>query len=215
MLYRTLGRTGLEVSEIGFGGAGAGLRNYLRRWDASQEENSRRVEEAIRAAVERGINYFDTAPLYGSEAMFGRALKPYRERVFVATKVRERNAYDTYKSIEESLERLQCECLDLIQYHGGWYTDQEVEAILKPDATIADSWVTVTMNDGTPHMGTLISKDDTAVVVNNIAGIGTTLNAADVKSIEKQTSTLMGPGLANDLSLQQFVDMVSYLHSLK
>lgn len=93
--------------------------------------------------------------------------------------------------------------------------DQIAEAILKPDATIADSWVTVTMNDGTPHMGTLISKDDTAVVVNNIAGIGTTLNAADVKSIEKQTSTLMGPGLANDLSLQQFVDMVSYLHSLK
>ena len=93
--------------------------------------------------------------------------------------------------------------------------DQIAEAILKPDATIADSWVTVTMNDGTPHMGTLISKDDTKVVVNNIAGIGTSLNAADVKSIEKQTSTLMGPGLANDLSLQQFVDMISYLHSLK
>ena len=93
--------------------------------------------------------------------------------------------------------------------------DQIAEAILKPDATIADSWVTVTMNDGTPHMGTLISKDDTKVVVNNIAGIGTSLNATDVKSIEKQTSTLMGPGLANDLSLQQFVDMISYLHSLK
>ncbi|MGB1936469.1 MAG: DUF7133 domain-containing protein [Akkermansiaceae bacterium] len=93
--------------------------------------------------------------------------------------------------------------------------DQIAEAILKPDATIADSWVTVTTNDGTPHMGTLISKDDTKVVVNNIAGIGTTLAASDVKSIEKQTSTLMGPGLANDLSLQEFVDMVSYLHSLK
>ena len=93
--------------------------------------------------------------------------------------------------------------------------DQIAEAILKPDATIADSWVTVTTNDGTPHMGTLISKDDSKVVVNNIAGIGTTLNAADVKSVEKQTSTIMGPGLANDLSLKEFVDMISYLHSLK
>lgn len=93
--------------------------------------------------------------------------------------------------------------------------DQIAEAILKPDATIADSWVTVTTNDGTPHMGTLISQDDSKVVVNNIAGIGTTLNAADVKSVEKQTSTIMGPGLANDLSLKEFVDMISYLHSLK
>lgn len=93
--------------------------------------------------------------------------------------------------------------------------DQIAEAILKPAATIADSWVTVTMNDGTPHMGTLVSKNDKEVVVNNIAGISAKLNAADVKSVEKQTSSIMGPGLANELSLQQFVDMVSYLHSLK
>lgn len=93
--------------------------------------------------------------------------------------------------------------------------DQIAEAILKPDATIADSWVTVTMNDGTPHMGTLVSKNEQEVVVNNIAGISTKLNAADVKKIEKQTSSIMGPGLANELSLQGFVDMISYLHSLK
>ena len=93
--------------------------------------------------------------------------------------------------------------------------DQIAEAILKPAATIADSWVTVTMNDGTPHMGTLVSKNDKEVVVNDIAGISAKLNAADVKSVEKQTSSIMGPGLANELSLQQFVDMVSYLHSLK
>ncbi len=92
---------------------------------------------------------------------------------------------------------------------------QIAEAILKPDATIADSWVTVTTNDGTPHMGTLVSKNEQEVVVNNIAGISTKLNATDVKSIEKQTSSIMGPGLANELSLQQFVDMVSYLHASK
>lgn len=93
--------------------------------------------------------------------------------------------------------------------------EQIAEAILKPDATISDSWVTVTLNDGTTHQGTLVSKDSTKVVVNNIAGISTTLKTPDVKSITKQTSTLMGPGLANELSLKQFADLVTYLHSLK
>jgi aryl-alcohol dehydrogenase-like predicted oxidoreductase len=137
MQYRTLGKTGVQVSEIGFGGAGAGLRNYLRRWDPSQEEQSQLVEQAIERAVELGINYFDTAPLYGSEEMFGRAFKPHRDKVFIATKVREKNAYDTLRSIEDSLTRLQTDHLDLIQYHGGWYTDEEVEIILKPDGVLA------------------------------------------------------------------------------
>ena len=143
MQHRMLGKTGQEVSEIGFGGAGAGLRNDLRRWDPSQEEQSERVEQAIQRAVELGINYFDTVPLYGSEEMFGRALKPHRDRVFIATKVREENAadavhpYDTLRSIQDSLARFQTDCLDLIQYHGGWYTDQEVDHILKADGVLA------------------------------------------------------------------------------
>lgn len=137
MQYRTLGRTGEKVSEIGFGGAGAGLRNYLRRWDPSRKEQTRLVEQAIQRAVELGINYFDTAPLYGSEEMFGRALKAHRGQVFIATKVREKDAYDTLRSIEDSLARLQADCLDLIQYHGGWYTDEEMENILKPDGVLS------------------------------------------------------------------------------
>lgn len=93
--------------------------------------------------------------------------------------------------------------------------DQIAEAILKPAATISDSWVTVTMKDGTAHQGTLVSKDAIKVVINNIAGIGTTVKATDVKSIAKQASTLMTPGLANELSIKQFVDLIEYLHSLK
>jgi len=93
--------------------------------------------------------------------------------------------------------------------------EQIAEAILKPAATIADSWVTVTMHNGTIHQGTLVSKDTSKVVIHNIAGIATTLKTPDVKGISKQTSTLMGPGLANDLSLKQFADLVEYLHSLK
>lgn len=93
--------------------------------------------------------------------------------------------------------------------------DQIAEAILKPAATISNTWVTVTLKDGTAHQGTLVSKDALKVIINNIAGISTTLKASEVKSIAKQTSTLMGPGLANELSLKQFADLVTYLHSLK
>ncbi|TFG66231.1 MAG: aldo/keto reductase, partial [Anaerolineales bacterium] len=137
MHYRTLGRTGAQVSEIGFGGAGAGLRNYIGKWDPTQEEQIQLVEQAIRRAVELGINYFDTAPLYGSEVMFGKALKPFRDSVFIATKVREKNAADTRESIEDSLTRLETDRIDLIQYHGGWYSEEEMHNILKPDGVLA------------------------------------------------------------------------------
>ncbi len=137
MQYRILGRTGERVSEIGFGGAGVGLRNYLGRWDPTQEEAIQLVKDAVDRAVELGINYFDTAPLYGSEGLFGETLKSYRDRVFIATKVREKNADDTLRSIENSLKQLQLNSIDLIQYHGGWYTDEEMHNILKPDGVLA------------------------------------------------------------------------------
>ena len=93
--------------------------------------------------------------------------------------------------------------------------EQIAEAILKPAATISDSWVTVTMKDGTQHQGTLISKSKKLIVIHNIAGIPTSLKAPDVKNIKPQTSTVMGPGLANELSLTQFNDLIEYLHSMK
>jgi putative heme-binding domain-containing protein len=89
------------------------------------------------------------------------------------------------------------------------------EAILKPDAVIASSWVDVTTRDGTTHQGTLVEKSATQVVIRNIAGIPTTLNPADVKDIKTSASTLMGPHLMDGLTLGQFVDIIAYLHSLK
>ena len=93
--------------------------------------------------------------------------------------------------------------------------EQIAEAILKPAATISETWVTVTMKDGSQHQGTLVKKGKDQVVINNIAGIGTTLQSSDVKKIEKQTSSVMGPGLADDLSLKQFKDLIEYLYSMK
>ena len=89
------------------------------------------------------------------------------------------------------------------------------EAILKPEATISEQWVDVTTTDGTLHQGTLVEKNDDQVIVRNIAGIPTTLKAAEVKDIKTSASTLMGPHLLDALTLDQFADVISYLHSLK
>lgn len=140
MRYRTLGGTGLQVSEVGFGGAPAGLRNYLGRWEPSSLEAARRVDEALERAVALGVSYFDTAPGYGdglSEEMFGRALRPHRERVVIGTKVTGATADDIRRSAEQSLERLQTDRLDVLQYHGGWYGDEDARQMLRPDGAIA------------------------------------------------------------------------------
>jgi aryl-alcohol dehydrogenase-like predicted oxidoreductase len=83
MDMRRLGRTGLDVSVLGFGcGAVGGL--MVRGAPADQDR-------AVARAIERGVNYFDTAPQYGngaSERNLGRALKSLRANVLVGTKVR-------------------------------------------------------------------------------------------------------------------------------
>src|SRR5215212_8171523 len=87
---RRLGRTGLMVSEIGFGGAPAGLANYLDTWDPASAAAADQIVQTIRRAVDLGVTYFDSAPGHGagrSEEMLGLALQGRREGVIVATKV--------------------------------------------------------------------------------------------------------------------------------
>lgn len=104
---------------------------------------------------------------------------------------------------------------DLNKVGGHLNREMIAEAILKPDAGIATAWVDVTTNDGTTLQGTLVEKSDTKVVVRNIAGIPTNLNAADVKEVKTSSSTLMGPHLLDSLTMDQFADVIAYLHSLK
>jgi hypothetical protein len=139
MEHRALGKTGLQVSVIGFGGAPSGLANYLGAWDPTAEAAARQVEDALRHAVERGVNYFDTAPGYGgglSEGMYGRALRPVRDQVVLATKVTGQTAAEVIASVEASLQRLQTDYVDIIQYHGGWYTDADVDRMLGPNGAL-------------------------------------------------------------------------------
>ena len=138
MQYRTLGRTGERVSVLGFGGTGIGMKNYLSAWDPEQQAEASLA--AVSKAVELGVNYFDTAPLYGrglSERLFGQALKPHRDQVFLATKVRESSADAVCRSIDQSLERLQTDRIDLLQYHGEWLGEDTLEDLLKPDGVLA------------------------------------------------------------------------------
>jgi aryl-alcohol dehydrogenase-like predicted oxidoreductase len=135
MQYRTLGRTGLRVSEVGVGGAQFGLTNYMGLWDAASKEAQQATTATIHRALELGYNYFDTAPGYGegrSEEMVGRALAGHRDEVVIATKVSYGHwtPAEIRASVEASLRRLQTDVIDVIQFHGGWYHQPEVDAIL-------------------------------------------------------------------------------------
>lgn len=116
MEYTALGKTNFHVSRLGLGGAPLG-GDY---GDVTDEQAIRVID----AALDFGINFIDTAPLYGggeSERRVGLALKGKRNRVILATKAVVRGVPYTYentlRSVEESLKRLQTDYLDLIQLH--------------------------------------------------------------------------------------------------
>lgn len=139
MRYRRLGRTGLQVSEVGFGGAPAGLRNYLGAWEPGSEDAAEAIERAIHRALDLGITYFDTAPSYGqgrSEELLGRGLRGRREQVLLATKLHGDDADAARRSVERSLARLGTDRIDVLQYHGTWYTDELVRNILRPGGVL-------------------------------------------------------------------------------
>jgi len=137
MDYRHLGsRTGLTVSAIGFGGAPIGLQNYLTAEDRDSQVFRAQAMDAILLAVELGVNYFDTAPGYGngrSEAILGEALSGNRARVVLATKYPFGDRWqpdDATAGVRASLARLRTDHVDVLQLHGGAFTDDLAESIL-------------------------------------------------------------------------------------
>jgi aryl-alcohol dehydrogenase-like predicted oxidoreductase len=137
MEMRIFGRTGANVSALGFGGAPAGLTGYLGDWNAREAASQREVERAIRRALDLGVTYFDTAPGYGgglSEAVFGRGLGSDRAKVFLATKT-PRPAFGDpaaiRASLEESLRLLGTDHVDLLQFHGGWWSEADAASVLE------------------------------------------------------------------------------------
>jgi aryl-alcohol dehydrogenase-like predicted oxidoreductase len=129
-----LGRTGLQVSEVGFGGAPTGIAHYLECWDSAAALERSSVVRAIRRGLDLGLNYLDTAPGYGAglgEEIFGEAIAGRRDEVVLATKTGARDPAGIVESLEQSLRRLGTDRVDVLQFHGGWYPPEDVEKILR------------------------------------------------------------------------------------
>jgi aryl-alcohol dehydrogenase-like predicted oxidoreductase len=131
---RTFGKTGLEITPIGFGSWAIGGSGWRAAWGPQDDDEA---VGAIRRAVELGINWIDTAAVYGlghSEELVARALKGVSERPYVFTKcslvwnesgeVHNVLKKDSVKrECEESLRRLQTDVIDLYQIH--WPNPEE------------------------------------------------------------------------------------------
>jgi aryl-alcohol dehydrogenase-like predicted oxidoreductase len=125
MEYAKIGGTGIEVSRVGLGTWAIG--GWM--WGGSDERES---IQTIHAAIERGVNLIDTAPVYGfgrSEEIVGKAIAEYgrREKLVIATKValewkdggvfRNASRQRILREIEDSLRRLGTEYIDIYQVH--------------------------------------------------------------------------------------------------
>lgn len=131
MQYQKLGKSELQISKIGFG-------------CMSLKPDQKDFNNIIDAAIDQGINYFDTADLYDkglNETLLGKAFKGKRDKVIIATKAGNQwradgsgwdwNPRKEYilKCADESLKRLQIDCIDLYQSHGGTMEDNIDETI--------------------------------------------------------------------------------------
>ena len=99
MAQRTLGKTGLKVSPLGFGGRGTSEAGVLRR------------------AFDLGVNYYDTGRTYpNSERLIGVALKDHRKDVIFATKTSAATKEKALEDLDVSLKELQTDYIDIWQY---------------------------------------------------------------------------------------------------
>lgn len=145
MDYRTLGKTGMKVSTIGFGAWAIGGN----MWGPQDDKDS---IAAINKAIDLGVNFIDTALAYGnghSETIIGKVLKTRKEKIYIATKIpplmwpppptsHSKDAFPKQKiidSVESSLRNLNVDCIDLIQLHSwreNWTNETDwYETLLK------------------------------------------------------------------------------------
>jgi predicted aldo/keto reductase-like oxidoreductase len=120
MEERTLGRTDIKTSVIGFGGIPIQGLSFAE------------AERVLLHAFDSGIGFYDTARGYtDSEDKIGRALKSHRDSVYIATKAMSRDAAGMKGELEASLRNLRTEMIDLYQFHGVG-SRQQLDKILGP-----------------------------------------------------------------------------------
>lgn len=134
MEYRKLGSSDLKVSVVGYGAWGIGGAPFWSNEGKGKSINS------IKKAYDLGINFFDTAPVYGfghSEELIGEALKPVRDKVILATKCglrwdkkalgslrKDASRKSILEEVDQSLKRMNTDVIDLYQVH---WPDVETE----------------------------------------------------------------------------------------
>lgn len=123
MEYVTLGKTGLKISRLGFGGI------PIQRTDAAT------TKELMKVTVEKGINYIDTARGYTvSESYLGEALEGYRDKFILATKSMARNKDGMAADIETSLKNLRTDYIDIYQVHNP--SLEQLEQVMAPGGAL-------------------------------------------------------------------------------
>ncbi len=121
MLYRDFGNTGVKISQLGFGCMRLPEYEKDGKWFVDEDKST----EMLRRAVELGVNYFDTAVYYchsNSEAAVGKALKPFRDKVNISTKIpcggEIQSSADYRRLLEQSLTRLDTDYIDFYHFWG-------------------------------------------------------------------------------------------------
>lgn len=187
MRYRRLGRTGLEISEIGYGAWGIGGK----QWKGGTDDESL---QALRRSFELGLNFIDTALAYGdghSETLVGEVVRDAPHTVYIATKVPPKNRvwpavpgsdiadvfpYDyIVSSTEESLRNLRVDIIDLQQLHvwdPGWIGRDEWKRAfedLKRDGKIRFTGISINDHQPDSALGAVESGlIDSVQVIYNI-----------------------------------------------
>jgi aryl-alcohol dehydrogenase-like predicted oxidoreductase len=187
MNYRKLGKTGLDVSEVGFGAWGIGKGMWV---GASDDESAK----ALHRAFDLGLNFVDTALRYGdghSEKLVGKAVKERSEKIFVASKVPPKNAQwpaqagvpaekafpaeHVIACTEESLQHLGLERIDVQQFHvwsDEWVGEGDwLDAIQKLKEQGKIGYFGVSINDYQPENAIRLIETgvaDTVQVIYNI-----------------------------------------------
>jgi aryl-alcohol dehydrogenase-like predicted oxidoreductase len=186
MKYRTLGRTGIEVSEIGYGAWGIGGV----QWTGGDDAEAKR---ALNLAIDQGLNFIDTALAYGrgrSEQIVGEVARSRKERIYIATKVPPKNQEWPARDVplsqvfphdyiiqctEQSLRNLGVDTIDIQQlhvWHDNWTENPEwSEALLKLREQGKVRYFGLSLNDYQPWNAIKALRQghiDTVQVIYNI-----------------------------------------------
>jgi aryl-alcohol dehydrogenase-like predicted oxidoreductase len=184
---RRLGKTGEELSIIGFGGI------------VVMNEQEGEARNIVAEAVDRGVNYFDVAPSYGdAQERLGPALAPYRNRVFLACKAEDRTRDGCRAQLENSLKLLQTDHVDLYQFHA-LTKMEDLDKVLGPGGAM-ETMEAAKKEGKIRHIGFSVHSQETAVAAMNRYPFDTVLFPLN---FVLYTQAKFGPGILETAQQKQ------------